>query len=130
MPVAFHRAFDMCNDLGNALETLIALGFVRVLTSGAAENALTGTKVISNLIAQAKGRIQVMPGAGINPSNISKIKTLTGAETFHSSARETVMSKMTYRNQSAKMGTVTDEYQYEQTSTAIVKNLVLNLNQL
>src|SRR2546430_10007284 len=34
MGVTFHRAFDHCRDLDEALETLVELGVERVLTSG------------------------------------------------------------------------------------------------
>lgn len=124
MPVAFHRAFDMSNDLTKALEDLIELGFVRVLTSGGAENAYNGMETIAKLVDQANNRIEIMPGAGINPQNIQEILTKTGAFVFHSSAREKVTSKMEFRNSTTKMGSIEDEYQYEQTSIALVKQLI------
>lgn len=127
IPVAYHRAFDMCNGLEEALETLIELGIVRVLTSGAAENALSGANQIAKLVEQADGRIEVMPGAGIDPSNILAIKNLTNAKTFHTSARRQVTSKMTYRNPNSKMGTSKDEYVYEQTAENTVHQLVNKL---
>jgi len=130
MPLAFHRAFDMSNDLNLALEALIALGFVRVLTSGATENAHDGIETISMLVKQANRRIEIMPGAGINPDNIHEIATRTGALTFHTSARETIHSKMEYRNLATKMGSINDEYQYLQTSTTVVKNIVTTLKNL
>lgn len=128
LPIAFHRAFDMCNDLSVALEQLISLGFIRILTSGGAKNAIEGSTVISKLIKQATNRIEIMPGAGINPQNIQEIRNITGASFFHSSARTKIESKMKFRNHQSKMGNIEDEYQYEQTSVTIVKELVNILN--
>lgn len=125
MPLAFHRAFDMSNNLSEALEELIELGFVRVLTSGAAPNAPAGTVVIAQLVKQAGKRIEVMPGAGINPGNIALLRQQTGAHTFHTSARQKQTSKMTFRNAHTKMGAVHDEYTIEQTSSTLV-NETLN----
>jgi len=127
MPVAFHRAFDMTNDLEKALEDLIELGFVRILTSGGADSAFNGIATLSKLVNQAKGRIEIMPGAGINPHNIKEIATKTGAKHFHSSARVKIKSKMEYRNPTTKMGSIEDEYQYEQTSSELVKQMVESL---
>src|SRR5437588_12184151 len=42
LPVTFHRAFDVCRDASRALETLVALGVERVLTSGQAATAPGG----------------------------------------------------------------------------------------
>ncbi|WP_316767064.1 copper homeostasis protein CutC [Pedobacter frigiditerrae] len=127
MPVSFHRAFDMSNDLEKALEDLIELGFVRVLTSGGANNAVEGIKAIAELVKLANGRIEIMPGAGINPNNIQEIATQTCAINFHSSARLFVKSKMEYRNQTTKMGSIEDEYQYQQTSAELVKKMIEQL---
>ncbi|RYF10680.1 MAG: copper homeostasis protein CutC [Flavobacteriales bacterium] len=127
MPLAFHRAFDMSDNLPEALEDLIELGFVRVLTSGGAENALNGAQIINGLVKQAKNRIEIMPGAGINPQNIVAVKRQTNASVFHSSARKKIASKMQYRNAISKMGKVDDEYQYEQTSAELVEQMVVNL---
>lgn len=128
MPMSFHRAFDMSSNLQKALEDLIELGFVRVLTSGGAANAFDGAATIAMLVEQANERIEIMPGAGINPHNIKAIAMKTKAKNFHSSARVTVKSKMEYRNSKTKMGSVDDEYQYQQTSAELVKQMVEKLN--
>lgn len=128
MPAAFHRAFDMCNELNKSLADLIDLGFVRVLTSGGADNAYNGIKTIAKLVALANNRIEIMPGTGINPQNIAYIKEKTGAKVFHASARVKVASKMEYRNQNTKMGSITDEFAVEQTSADLVKEIILALN--
>lgn len=50
LPVTFHRAFDMVHDPMAALETLLTLGFERVLTSGCDSSALEGLPLIKRLI--------------------------------------------------------------------------------
>jgi len=130
MPVAFHRAFDMSNDMEKALEDLIALGIVRVLSSGGATSAFSGMEQLAKLVKQANGRITIMPGAGINAENIQELYTKTGATEFHASAKAFVESKMEYRNPTAKMGSVEDEYRYELTSEDKVKELVKALSEV
>lgn len=87
MSVTFHRAFDFVRDPERALETIIALGCDRLLTSGQASDALAGAPLISRLIEQARGRITIMPGVGIDAHNIAAIARSTGAREFHASAK-------------------------------------------
>ncbi|MEE6486325.1 hypothetical protein FKM82_014573 [Ascaphus truei] len=67
LAVTFHRAFDMVYDPAVAMETLISLGFERVLTSGCDSSALEGLPLIKRLVEQAKGRIIVMPETTLYP---------------------------------------------------------------
>ncbi|QNN44301.1 copper homeostasis protein CutC [Pedobacter roseus] len=129
MAVAFHRAFDMSNDMDQALEDLIELGIKRVLTSGGASSAALGAEKLSQLIKKANGRITIMPGAGINEGNIQQLINQTGATEFHASAKEFVQSKMKFRNTETKMGSIEDEYRYELTSEIKVKALVDCINE-
>ncbi|RZK21727.1 MAG: copper homeostasis protein CutC [Pedobacter sp.] len=124
LPVSFHRAFDMSNDMSLALEDLIALGIVRVLSSGSANSAIQGAETLAKLIKQANGRISIMPGAGINIHNIKELINISGATSFHASCKTNVPSKMKFRNSETKMGSIEDEYQYELTNTDKVKELV------
>ncbi|MEJ2900824.1 copper homeostasis protein CutC [Pedobacter panaciterrae] len=124
MPVTFHRAFDMTNDLEKALEDIIELGCERILTSGGESSALKGAGVIAKLIKQAQGRIIIMPGAGVSISNITDIIKLTGAKEFHASARHAVKSKMQFRNPRLSMGSIADEFSYDLTDSETVKNLI------
>jgi len=130
MAVAFHRAFDMSNDMDQALEDLIALRIKRVLTSGGAPSAISGAEKLAQLVKKANGRITIMPGAGINEHNIKALIDQTGARQFHASAKEFVASKMEFRNTETKMGSIEDEYQYELTSEAKVKALVDGINKV
>lgn len=124
MPVTFHRAFDMSNDLEKALEDIIELGCERILTSGGESSALKGAGVLAKLIKQAKGRIIIMPGAGVSVSNIADIIKLTGAKEFHASARQAVKSEMQFRNPRLSMGSIADEFSYDLTDSETVKNLI------
>lgn len=124
MEVAFHRAFDMTVDLQQALEDLIELGVVRILTSGGKASAIDGAQTLAKLTVQAGHRIIIMPGAGINTSNITELISLTGAKEFHASARRQLDSKMIFRNKDLNMGNQTDEYSYSITDTELVRNLL------
>ncbi|MEH3112493.1 copper homeostasis protein CutC [Pedobacter terrae] len=129
MEVAFHRAFDMSNDMDQALEDIISLKIKRVLTSGGASSAMLGAEKLAQLVTQANGRITIMPGAGINENNIKNLIDQTGATQFHASAKEFVPSKMEFRNTETKMGTIEDEYRYELTSENKVRALVNCINE-
>lgn len=98
MHVTFHRAFDMCRDPFDALEAIIESGCGRLLTSGMKGTAWEGAGLINKLVDRASGRIEIMPGSGINELNVADIATTTGAWAFHASAKETLATKMTYVN--------------------------------
>lgn len=104
LKVTFHRAFDMTPDAHAALETLIALGVERVLTSGQEQTALEGLDLIAALVSQAAGRSVVMPGGGIHARNAGRIVARSGARELHVTARTTVDSPMVYRNPRVFMG--------------------------
>jgi copper homeostasis protein len=90
LQVTFHRAFDACPDQPQALEDVIALGCQRLLTSGGQPTAEAGQAQLAALMAQAAGRICIMPGAGISASNVRTLAARTGAQEFHASAKRTV----------------------------------------
>jgi copper homeostasis protein len=92
LPVTFHRAFDLCYDPFEALEMLIDCGVKRILTSGQKSSAAEGAEFIAELNQRANGRIIILPGAGINPGNITDIKTQTGCTEFHASAKRITTS--------------------------------------
>lgn len=87
LSVTFHRAFDVCRKPEEALEKIISLGCHRLLTSGQAPTAELGIPMLKKLIEQADGRIIIMPGAGVNPQNTSRILEETGALEIHGSLR-------------------------------------------
>ncbi len=87
MQVTFIRAFDLTPDPFEALNDLIDVGCNRVLTSGQQLKAENGTNLLKELIQKAGDAISIMPGSGINPSNLNILMESTGAFEFHASAR-------------------------------------------
>ncbi|KRA56373.1 copper homeostasis protein CutC [Caulobacter sp. Root655] len=83
--VTLHRAFDLTPDPFAALETAIDLGFERILTSGCALNAMAGAETIARLVEQADGRIAILAGGGVKPSNVAELIARTGVVEVHGS---------------------------------------------
>ncbi|WP_333815489.1 copper homeostasis protein CutC [Tabrizicola sp.] len=80
MDLVLHRCIDLTPDMGEALEEAVGLGFRRILTSGGETTAEAGAARIAALVAQAAGRITVMPGSGVSPGNAAALKGLGIAE--------------------------------------------------
>ena len=108
MSVTFHRAFDMCSDPVSGLEDIISAGASRLLTSGQKNIAAHGTELLTNLVRQAGSRIIIMPGGGLDESNIASIAKATGASEFHLTGRKIVNSKMNFRREGIAMGGIID----------------------
>ena len=110
MEVTFHRAFDeMKQDPAEALESIIRCGCHRLLTSGCAPSAEEGIPVLHSLVQQARGRILIMAGAGVNPRNAPRIVAETGVPEIHASCKHTLPDGTT------------------ETDTEIVKELIHSL---
>jgi copper homeostasis protein len=132
MEVTFHRAFDMVRDPHAALETLIELGVDRVLTSGQQRSVADGLELVAALVARAGRRIGVMPGCGIDPSNILEVAARTGARELHFTAFASRGSGMVFRNPRPLMGAgpAPGEYERRGTDQAEVRRHVDALGEL
>jgi copper homeostasis protein len=84
LELVLHRCIDLTPDMAEALEAAVALGFHRILTSGGETTAEAGAGRIGALVAQAAGRITVMPGSGVSPANAAMLKGL-GITEIHAS---------------------------------------------
>jgi copper homeostasis protein len=102
--VTFHRAFDMSRNQDEALEDIIETGCIRILTSGGQQTAIQGIKKLAELFDKAGKRISIMPGSGINESNIKQIADITGAKEIHLSARAFYPGKMIFKQPMVTMG--------------------------
>ncbi len=84
LPVTFHRAFDVCvEDPFTALDKIIALGCVRLLSSGQAVTAWDGRCLLALLVRRAGSRLVVMPGCGITPEILPGLAAVTRASEYH-----------------------------------------------
>jgi copper homeostasis protein len=90
LQVTLHRAFDATPNPHETLETAIALGVDRILSSGSAwgSSAMEGLPVLKALCQQAKERIEIIAAGAIGPENAAAIaRSLTqfsGLVSLHS----------------------------------------------
>ena len=98
MGVTCNRVFDAVPDPYKALEEIIGCGCERVLTSGQATAAPQAAVLLAQLVNIAGDRIIIMPGAGINSSNIESLIKETGAKEFHGSARKVLGNPVSFKN--------------------------------
>ncbi|MDO6591893.1 MULTISPECIES: copper homeostasis protein CutC [Rhodobacterales] len=87
MQIVLHRAFDLVPDPFVALNQAIDLGIVRILTSGQKATAYDGRELLARLVTAAKGRIEILPGAGVRPETAVTLMNDTKATQLHSSCR-------------------------------------------
>ena len=122
------EAFDMTRDSWQALEAVIRTGCRRVLTSGGRNTAQEGIGTLRALAAQAAGRIEVMAGSGVGPSN-ARLLAATGVDALHFSARRERESGMRFRNPRVSMGGCAGvpEYTLTDADEAFVRQLLAKL---
>lgn len=124
LPVTFHRAFDMTRDPTEALKAVIRTGAVRLLTSGQQRTAEAGRDLIRRLVTQAKNRIEIMAGAGVDAGN-ARLLIETGIHTLHLSGNRSADSRMIYRQQSVSMAsTAPGEYEHVETDAEKIRSVV------
>jgi len=104
MNVTFHRAFDMTKDQDEAMEAIIYAGCDRILTSGGQQTAQQGIEKLAELVKKSADRITIMPGSGVNLSNIIHIKEETGVKEMHLSARSFVPGRMNFKQSQVTLG--------------------------
>ncbi len=84
MSVTLHRAFDLVPDFSEAVEMAVRLGFNRILTSGGAVGAPEGVEALARIVGMARGRIGIMPGAGITSGNVAALLRAVPVSEVHS----------------------------------------------
>lgn len=85
-PCTFHRAFDVCSHPFESLESIIQLGFDRILTSGQQPIATDGANLIAECVQKAEGRIRILAGGGVQSTNVAALIRQTGVQEVHFSA--------------------------------------------
>ncbi|MCV2863188.1 copper homeostasis protein CutC [Albidovulum sediminicola] len=85
MSATLNRVFDLVPDREEAVETAVAMGFDRILSSGGAVLASEGTLALAATCRAAAGRIAVLPGAGISEQTVGALLECLPVEEVHSS---------------------------------------------
>ena len=79
-----HRAIDTVTDPVAAVDIASNLGF-DILSSGGFKTADEGLLVLKGMQRRALGKIEIMPGSGVNPTNAHKIAKSSNFNWLHSS---------------------------------------------
>ena len=80
-----HRAVDTIHKTIESVQLGIELGFDTILSSGGEKTALNGLSVLSDMQLLAAGKIEVMPGSGINSITAKEILNSHHFDWIHSS---------------------------------------------
>jgi len=100
----FHRAIDVVPDWREAIDQLAALSVTRILTSGQEPDVSYGTDTVRQMIAYARGRIQILPGAGITLKNAARIVQETGTDQIHVAVHRSMWDRSVENNRAIYYG--------------------------
>lgn len=103
-PVTLHRAFDVCRDPWEALDTAKKLGIHTILTSGQEASCYDGRELLKELEETSRGSVEIMAGGGVCAEIIETLRDMSEICCFHMSGKETLESGMIYRNPKVNMG--------------------------
>lgn len=104
MDFTLHRAFDMCREPYEALESAKKLGIQTILTSGQRKNCTEGRELIAGLVKESGGKVDIMAGGGVDAGVICRMLPVTDAPAWHMSGKEVLESGMEYRRTEVSMG--------------------------
>lgn len=104
MHMTLHRAFDMCADPYKTLEQSKKLEINTILTSGQKDRCEEGRDLISELVRESAGRVDIMAGGGVDAGVIRRMIPATGVCSYHMSGKTVLDSGMTYRKEGVSMG--------------------------
>ena len=124
LKVTCHRAFDMTCDFNQALDDLIEVGVIRVLTSGGRKSAVDAMPTLAQLVQHAQGRISVMACGELSTASVKAVISYTHVSEVHAGLGKPVTSAMKFRNQKIAMGTLAEsEYQHQVVTESSVRDL-------
>ena len=100
----FHRAIDVVPDWKEAIDMLCEIGVKRILTSGQSSSVFEGAETVGAMNQYARGRIQILPGAGITARNLRQVVSLTGCSQVHIAPQKTVYDRSASGNPAIYFG--------------------------
>ncbi len=123
LPVTFHRAFDDCVDLEQALEDVIAGGARMLLTSGGASTLAQGAKKVARLVRQAGDRIEIIASAGVTIETAAGLWRSTQSAAIHASLRRPGFRREANRRSSTNASAYAELGPSEEDVRALVESL-------
>lgn len=125
-----HRAFDQTPNPFEAMETLIACGVDRVLSSGQRATAAAGLDLLTDLQRCYGKEIELLPGCGVTSDNAAEILRVSGVRQIHASCKTwekdpTTCGKISYGCPEAPEGDA-----YFMTDEAEVRRIVEAIKEL
>lgn len=81
--IVCHRAIDVTPDPVKAAETVMNLGFTRILTSGGQQRCLEGIDTINRMQECYGDHIQILACGSVRPTNLNEILSKTNVQQFH-----------------------------------------------
>ncbi len=70
LDITFHKAFDDTPDWKASIDILAESGVNRILSSGCSTHVIKGMTVLKSMLEYAHGKIEILPGGGLNENNI------------------------------------------------------------
>lgn len=86
MDITFHRAFDEVTDPVAALAIIRSIGIRRILSSGLSPSVTTGMDMLKKLSDLAGDDISIMPGGGVTPAMMPRLRAIPGIREIHVSS--------------------------------------------
>lgn len=122
--ITFHRAFDVTSDPYRTMDFLVDLGIERILTSGLEANVDAGMGMLKKLVAYAKGRIEIMAGGGVRPSNVAELIGV-GVDCIHLTAKSFRQGQQVYFPKKVSMASeIPDERSVMYSDPTLLKQVV------
>ncbi|MDA9161776.1 hypothetical protein N9O13_05255 [Crocinitomicaceae bacterium] len=70
LDITFHKAFDDTPDWKASIDILVESGVNRILSSGCSTHVIKGMTILKAMLEYAHGKIEILPGGGLNENNI------------------------------------------------------------
>lgn len=123
-----HRAFDVMKDPFDSLDTIINLGFKRILTSGCALTAKQGKEKLKRLLELANGKIEIIAASGIDQHNAKELIEYCQLNQIHGSFSSDALDQSTLQNPIINFSAPNKKAEYfTQTDRAKISALINNL---
>jgi copper homeostasis protein len=93
LDITFHKAFDDTTDWKSSIDVLVDAGINRILSSGWETHVIKGMSTLKLMFEYAQGRIEILPGGGLNENNIDFFVKNIQPEWIHFSGCRKVLDR-------------------------------------